>query len=80
MNKPRRVSRADARVERRRLKFVGLIETATEPSHKLGYGLDYLRTVLATLDVDEAWRIADQLSAQLVATAQGLEPKTGSTR
>jgi len=80
MTRPHRVSRSDARVERRRLKFVGMIESATEPGHKLGYGLDYLRSVLASLDSDTAWRIADQLADQLVATAQGLEPKTGSTR
>lgn len=73
------MSRADARVERRRLKFVGLIEAAQEPGHKIGASVDYLRAVLANLDTTEAWRIADHVATQLVATARELEPKRETT-
>lgn len=76
MTKPRRgASRADARVERRRRNFVGRIEAAEEPGHKIGAGVDYLRAVLASIDITEAWRIADHITTQLVATARELEPK-----
>jgi hypothetical protein len=66
------------RAARRRAYFLGRIVAADTPDRRVAASVNYLRAVLASAPPDQAIRVADSVTAQLVRVADAV--LTGEAR
>jgi hypothetical protein len=60
------------RAARRRAYFLGRIVAADTPDRRVAASVSYLRAVLASASDDEASRVADSVTAQLIRVADSV--------